>query len=39
MPMWFGANEAPMYSPKTASCTPRKAKAIPSGSNANTAVR
>ena len=31
MPLWLGANEAPMYRPKTASCTPRNANAMPSG--------
>ena len=36
MPLWFGANEAPMYTPNTASCTPRNAKAMPSGSTQNT---
>ena len=31
MPLWFGAKDAPMYTPKTASCTPMKANAMPSG--------
>lgn len=36
MPMWFGANEAPMEKPNTASCTPRNAKPSPSGSSQNS---
>ena len=39
IPLWFGANEAPMYTPKTASCTPRKANAMPTGRNRNSGVR
>ncbi len=39
MPLWFGANEAPIITPNTASCTPRNAHAIPNGRNQNTTVR
>ena len=39
MPLWFGANDAPMYSPNTASCTPRNANAMPSGSSQKSAPR
>jgi hypothetical protein len=36
MPMWLGANEEPMYRPKTASCTARNANAFPGGSTRKT---
>ena len=39
MPLWFGANEAPMYTPKTASCTPMNANAMPSGSTQKIAPK
>jgi hypothetical protein len=31
MPMWLGANNAPMYRPNTASCAARNATAFPRG--------
>ena len=31
IPLWLGAKEAPMYTPKTASCTARKLTAMPGG--------
>ena len=36
MPMWLGANDEPMYRPKTASWTARNATACPGGSTRKT---
>ncbi len=38
MPMWLGAKARPMYSPKSASCTPTNAAALPGGRTSTTTV-
>ncbi|MNW55978.1 hypothetical protein D3C74_336730 [compost metagenome] len=38
MPLWLGANEAPMRKPNTASSTPMKAKPMPTGMSRKTAA-
>ena len=39
MPLWLGANDAPMYTPNTATCTPTNANAMPIGRNQNTGTQ